>query len=64
MKNDTINDFEIGDIVYHLSNGLLSMVVIEIVDDLLVCRLINVNGDSKINNFLPEELVKSSIDDI
>ena len=59
---NTINDFQKGDSVYHLSNHSLSMVAIEINTDLheITCRWVDKSGKTQSERFIPEELGKSS----
>lgn len=62
MGNYKIEDFKIGDSVYHLSNSKLKMIVIKIHFEIkeIECRWLDDKGKSQINNFLSEELGKSS----
>jgi len=59
-----IIDFQKGDMVYHLSNSQLHMVVIELNQEMneITCRWVDKNGKAQIVGFMPEELGKS--DDI
>jgi hypothetical protein len=61
MGKYSIQDFSIGDEVYHLSNKKLLMVVIEINVDLnqVICRWIDSSGKSTSRDFIPQELGKS-----
>jgi uncharacterized protein YodC (DUF2158 family) len=54
----TINDFQVGDRVYHLSNTKLIMVVVEINKQMneVVCRWVDNNGQVQKMEFMPEEL--------
>jgi len=60
MGKYTINDFKVGDKVYHLSNYNLTMVVIEVNKDLneLSCRWVDSKGIVQRLEFMPEELGK------
>lgn len=60
MGKYTINDFTVGDKVYHLSNTSLTMVVIEIHKDMneLSCRWIDNKGQVQHLEFMAEELGK------
>lgn len=62
MANYTINDFAIGDRVYHLSNSSLKMVIIEIHVDIneISCRWIDKEGKVQCVEFMAEELGKTS----
>lgn len=62
MGKYSINDFQIGDSVYHLSNTGLIMIVIEINNNLdeLSCRWVDKAGTSHVEEFLPQELGKAS----
>lgn len=62
MSIFTIEDFHVGDSVYHLSNTGLKMVVIEINNnpDELTCRWVDKSGESHVEEFLPQELGKAS----
>lgn len=64
MGKYKINDFKIGDQVYHLSNSKLIMVVISVNQEINVisCRWIDGQGQVLVVEFLPEELGK--IDDL
>lgn len=60
MAKYTIQDFSIGDKVYHLSNVKLLMVVIEVHVDTntINCRWIDSSGNSTSRDFIPQELGK------
>ena len=62
MTKLSIYDFSVGDIVYHLSNVELKMIVIEVGDALenqqITCRWMDKDGISHKEKFLPEELAK------
>ena len=62
MGKYSINDFQIGDSVYHLSNTGLIMIVIEINNnpDEVSCRWVDKSGTSHVEEFLPQELGKAS----
>lgn len=62
MRKYSIIDFQIGDSVYHLSNRSLKMVIVKINKELneVTCRWLDKNGISHSQEFLPEELGKSS----
>jgi uncharacterized protein YodC (DUF2158 family) len=54
----SINDFKVGDKVYHLSNKNLIMVVIEVNTSMheITCRWVDNNGRVQVKEFMPEEL--------
>lgn len=62
MGKYKINDFKIGDSVYHLSNTGLKMVIIEIKTDPdeVTCRWLDKTGNRHSEQFLPQELGKAS----
>jgi uncharacterized protein YodC (DUF2158 family) len=65
MKNYTINDFKIGEKVYHLSTSgypTFFMIVIEIHKETneITCRWQDATGEVKKQDFIPEELGKTS----
>ena len=62
MPKYNINSFRIGDNVFHISNRKLRMAVIGINADLneIKCRWIDDQGRPYTQEFLPEELGKSS----
>jgi uncharacterized protein YodC (DUF2158 family) len=62
MEKYSINDFQIGDSVYHLSNAGLKMIVVEINNnpDEISCRWIDKAGIIHCIEFMPQELGKSS----
>ncbi len=62
MSKYTINDFQVGDSVYHLSNTGLIMVIIEVNNnpDQLSCRWVDKSGKRHVEEFLPQELGKAS----
>lgn len=62
MGTYTINDFQVGDSVYHLSNSELMMVVIEVNNNPseLSCRWVDKSGKRHVEEFLPQELGKAS----
>jgi hypothetical protein len=62
MGKYTINDFKVGDQVYHLSNKKLLMVAVEIHKDMneISCRWVDNTGHVQRLEFMPEELGKSS----
>lgn len=62
MGKYNINDFKIGDSVYHLSNTELIMVVIETKNnpDGVSCRWVDKSGNRHSEEFLPQELGKVS----
>ena len=62
MKINTIDNFDIGDRVYHRSNTYLYMVVIEIHRDSqeISCRWLDKLGVTHVERFLPQELVKAN----
>lgn len=61
MAKYSINDFQIGDTVYHLSNTSLKMVAIQINIELneITCRWVDKNGKLQIVDFMPQELGKA-----
>ena len=61
MGKYSLNDFIVGDSVYHLSNAKLKMVVIKILSDIneVSCRWVDTKGIKQIAEFMPEELGKS-----
>jgi len=60
MSEYTLNDFTIGDKIYHLSNTKIIMVAIEINNELneISCRWVDKNGNTQRKEFMPEELGK------
>jgi uncharacterized protein YodC (DUF2158 family) len=62
MGEYSINDFQIGDSVYHLSNTGLIMIVIEININRneVSCRWVAKAGTRHVEEFLPQELGKAS----
>ncbi len=62
MAQYKLQDFNIGDSVYHLSNHKIIMVVIKIQPDMneISCRWIDAKGIKQTSDFMPEELGKSS----
>jgi len=62
MGKYNINDFRVGEKVYHLSNKRLIMVAIEIQKDMneISCRWIDKDGQVQQINFMPEELGKAN----
>jgi len=62
MGKYNINDFKVGDSIYHLSNTELTMVVIEINKNLdeISCRWVDKSGNLHTEEFLPQELGKTS----
>lgn len=62
MGKYSINDFQKGDSVYHLSNTGLIMIAIEINKnpDELSCRWVDKAGTSQVQEFFPQELGKAS----
>lgn len=62
MSKYSIDSFQIGDSVYHLSNTGLIMIVIEINKNPneLSCRWVDKSGVSHSEEFLPQELGKAS----
>lgn len=60
MSKYTINEFSVGDNVYHVTNTKLKMVVIEILKDLneVTCRWMSADGQIHNASFLAEELGK------
>jgi len=62
MGKYTINDFQVGDSVYHLSNTRLIMIVIDvnINPDELSCRWVDQAGNRHAEEYLPQELGKKS----
>lgn len=62
MGKYSINDFQVGDSVYHHSNTGLIMVVIEINNgpDEVSCRWLDKSGKRHVEEFLPQELGKAS----
>lgn len=62
MAKYSINDFQVGDSVYHLSNMSLAMVVVEVNNnpDEVSCRWIDKAGKRHCEEFIPQELIKSS----
>jgi len=56
----TINDFHLGECVYHASNNKYKMIIteIDIEADEISCRWIDKNGQPKSEEFSPVELVK------
>lgn len=63
MGKYTINDFQVGDSVYHLSNTGLIMIVIEVNNNPaeISCRWLDKSGNSHLEEFLPQELGKASL---
>ncbi len=66
MAKHTINDFEIGDEVFHLSNPNMTMIVVEIDKEGngISCRWMDTKGVTHVEEFLPQELGKNSPDKI
>jgi len=62
MGKYSISDFQVGDSVYHLSNTSLIMVVIELNNnpDEVSCRWVDNEGKRHCEEFLPQELIKTS----
>jgi len=62
MAQYKLQDFSIGDSVYHLSNHKIIMVVVKILSDMneISCRWIDAKGVKQTSEFMPEELGKSS----
>lgn len=62
MGKYRIEDFEIGDTVYHLSNKTFRMVIIEKYPHTneVVCRWVNKSGDKQSDTFMAQELGKVS----
>ena len=62
MSKYSIDDFQVGDSVYHLSNSRLIMIVIEINKnpDEISCRWVDKSGKKNLEEFIPQELGKSS----
>lgn len=60
MAQYTINDFQKGDTVYHLSNIKLMMVAVEINKEMgeISCRWVDKDGKIQCVEFMPEELGK------
>lgn len=60
MAKYTINDFQIGDEVYHLSNTNQMMVAIKILknENEISCKWVDKNGNTQDKEFMPEELGK------
>ncbi|GGI23649.1 hypothetical protein [Pedobacter mendelii] len=60
MGKYKIEDFAIGDTVYHLSNTLIMMVVIDRYMHIneVECRWLTKSGEKQIDTFLAEELGK------
>ena len=60
MEKFNTNDFELGDKVNHVSNASIIMAVIEIHSDRneIICRWIDSKGNTQIQSFIPQELVK------
>lgn len=58
MAKNTIENFAIGDQVYHLSNPKLIMVAIEIQKDIneISCRWVDKDGRVQCTEFMAEEL--------
>lgn len=56
----TVNDFKIGDKVYHVTAPTIVMVIIEVNSDDLSCRWLDKNGTKHVEEFLPQELEKVS----
>lgn len=61
MAQYTINDFSVGDKVYHLSNTKLIMVAVEIHKDIneISCRWVDKDGKVQCIEFMAEELGKA-----
>jgi len=61
MSKYSINDFKVGDSVYHLSNTGLIMIAIEINNnpDEISCRWVDKSGVSHVEEFIPQELGKA-----
>lgn len=60
-----MEDFIIGDIVYHKSNGSVAMIVVGVDGNDIECRWMGRNAKTKTNevhleNFIKEELTKDS----
>jgi uncharacterized protein YodC (DUF2158 family) len=64
MTKHTINDFEVGDEVFHRSNPIMIMIVVEIDKEgnEISCRWMDTKGITHIEEFLPQELGKHSPD--
>lgn len=62
MGKYSINDFKIGDSVYHLSNTGLIMIIIKINNnpDEVSCSWVDKAGTRHVEDFLPQELGKGS----
>ncbi len=62
MGKYILNDFQIGDSVYHLSNVDLIMVVIKVNQnpEEISCRWVDKLGKREVGEFLPQELGKTS----
>ena len=60
MAQYSIEDFKIGEKVYHLSNTTIKMVVIGVHEDIneVECRWLDKNGKIQVLGFLAEELGK------
>lgn len=60
MAKSSIEDFQVGDKVKHISNSLIVMVVIQIHDDRneIICRWLDGKGISQTQSFIPQELEK------
>lgn len=61
-KYYNVDDYQIGDSVYHLSNTNISMVVIDFNKnpDEITCRWMDKNGVTHEESFLPQELGQTS----
>ena len=62
MGKYKIEDLKIGDIVYHLSNASLIMVIIDLYPHTneVECRWMTKSGDKLVDTFLVQELGKKS----
>ena len=62
MGKYKVEDFEVGDTVYHLSNTTLKMVIINLYPDRseIECRWITKAGEKLMDTFLAQELGKKS----
>lgn len=62
MAKLNANNFELGDKVNHVSNSSIIMAVIEIHADRneIICRWVDVKGNTQTQSFIPQELAKQN----
>lgn len=60
MAKYTIDDFAVGDKVYHLSNTKVKMVIVKIHQNINIsCRWVDNDGKTQVGEFIAEELGKT-----